>query len=85
MSKRPFLTLIRVSLGPLMLGAALAPALAADVPAAKVAAAAAASSPAKKALVQKLLTLQQAGIEALARSLVEQPVAPMVQQVSMII
>jgi hypothetical protein len=58
--------------------------LAADAPAAAIAASAVAS-PAKKALIQKVLTLQQPGIEAIARSLVEQPVAPMVQQVSMII
>jgi len=84
MSKRrfPILMSAALSAGALL---ALTPALAADAPAAKVAAAAAASSPAKKALIQKLLTLQQAGIEALARSLVEQPVGPMVQQVSMLI
>jgi hypothetical protein len=38
-----------------------------------------ASSPAKKELIQKLLTLQQPGIEGLARNLVEQPAAAMVQ------
>lgn len=66
------------------LSAVSMPALAADAPAAKTAAAAVAS-PAKKALIQKVLTLQQPGIEGIARALVEQPVAPMVQQVSMII
>lgn len=37
------------------------------------------SSPAKKELVQKVLALQQAGIEGLARNLVEQPAAAMIQ------
>jgi len=37
------------------------------------------SSPAKKELVQKVLALQQAGIEGLARNLVEQPAAAMMQ------
>ncbi len=37
------------------------------------------SSPAKKELVQKVLTLQQPGIEGLARTLVEQPAAAMIQ------
>lgn len=37
------------------------------------------SSPAKKELVQKVLTLQQPGIEGLARNLVEQPAASMIQ------
>lgn len=41
--------------------------------------AAAPSSPAKKELVAKILQLQQPGIEALARSLVEQPAAQMMQ------
>jgi hypothetical protein len=40
---------------------------------------AAPSSPAKKELVQKMMTLQQPGIEGLARNLVEQPAAAMVQ------
>ncbi|RZS47533.1 hypothetical protein [Sphaerotilus mobilis] len=75
---------LRNMLASLALGAALSPVLAADAPAAP-AAAAAVASPAKKALIQKVLTLQQPGIEAIARALVEQPVAPMVQQVSMII
>ena len=39
------------------------------------------SSPAKKELVQKFLTLQQPGIEGMARSLVERPVAQMAQEV----
>jgi uncharacterized protein len=83
----PSLTLRAVASGAALcgaLGAVSMPALAADAPAAKTAAAAVAS-PAKKALIQKVLTLQQPGIEGIARALVEQPVAPMVQQVSMII
>jgi hypothetical protein len=39
-----------------------------------------AASPAKKELVQKLLTLQQPGIEMAARSLVERPAAQMMQE-----
>jgi uncharacterized protein len=39
-----------------------------------------ASSPAKKELVQKLLALQQPGIEAAARNLVERPAAQMMQE-----
>lgn len=39
-----------------------------------------ASSPAKKELVQKVLQLQQPAIEAMARQLVEQPAAQMLQQ-----
>jgi len=37
------------------------------------------SSPAKKELIQKLMTLQQPGIEGLARNLVEQPAMAMMQ------
>jgi hypothetical protein len=37
------------------------------------------SSPAKKELVQKILTLQQPGIEGMARNLVEQPAMRMIQ------
>lgn len=40
---------------------------------------AATSSPAKKELIQKLMTLQQPGIEGLARNLVEQPAMRMLQ------
>ncbi|MFN0184378.1 MAG: hypothetical protein ACKVQR_11235 [Aquabacterium sp.] len=40
----------------------------------------AASSPAKKELVQKILQLQQPGIEQMARVMAEQTVAPLVQQ-----
>ena len=40
----------------------------------------AASSPAKKELVQKLLALQQPGIENAARSIVERPAAVMLQE-----
>jgi uncharacterized protein len=43
------------------------------------------SSPAKKALVAKILLLQQGGIENMARGLVEQPAAQMSQQVSAIL
>ena len=45
------------------------------------AAAATPPSPAKKELVQKFLTLQQPGIEGMARGLVERPVAQMAQEV----
>jgi hypothetical protein len=38
------------------------------------------ASPAKKELVQKLLTLQQPGIEAAARNLVERPAGQMMQE-----
>jgi uncharacterized protein len=38
------------------------------------------ASPAKKELVQKLLTLQQPGIEGAARNLVERPAAQMMQE-----
>jgi hypothetical protein len=38
------------------------------------------TSPAKKELVQKLLTLQQPGIEGAARSIVERPAAVMLQE-----
>ncbi len=41
--------------------------------------AAPAASPAKKELVQKLMVLQQAGVENVARGLVEQPAAAMIQ------
>ncbi|MGK2897442.1 MAG: DUF2059 domain-containing protein [Burkholderiaceae bacterium] len=37
------------------------------------------ATPAKKELVQKLMTLQQPGIEGLARNLVEQPAGAMIQ------
>lgn len=40
-----------------------------------------ASSPAKKALVAKVLQLQQPGIEAMAKQLAEQPALQMMQQV----
>jgi hypothetical protein len=39
-----------------------------------------ASSPAKKELVQKLLALQQPGIEGVARNIVERPAAQMMQE-----
>ena len=43
-------------------------------------AASAQSSPAKKALVQRILALQQADIEAVARNVVERPAAQMMQE-----
>ena len=46
---------------------------------AQTAASAIPSSPAKKELVQKLMVLQQPGIEGLARNLVEQPAMAMLQ------
>ncbi len=42
-------------------------------------------SAAKKELVQKLLVLQQAGIEGVARSLVERPAAQMLQQAGQVL
>ncbi|MEY4750382.1 MAG: hypothetical protein RIQ60_2596 [Pseudomonadota bacterium] len=50
--------------------------------AAPAAAASSPSSPAKKALVKRVLQLQQPGIEAIARGLVEQPAFGIQQQVS---
>lgn len=48
-------------------------------PAAPAPAPVAPSSPAKKELVKKLLTLQQPGVEVLARQLLQQPVQQMLQ------
>lgn len=45
------------------------------------AAASAPASPAKKALVKRVIQLQQPGIEAMARALVEQPAGAILQQV----
>jgi hypothetical protein len=45
------------------------------------AAASAPASPAKKALVKRVIELQQPGIEAMARALVEQPAGAIMQQV----
>lgn len=45
-------------------------------------AASAAASPAKKALVKRVIELQQPGIEAMARALVEQPASAIMQQVA---
>jgi hypothetical protein len=59
----------------LLTGAALAQAQTTAAPAAP-------SSPAKKELVQKFLTLQQPGIENVARGLVERPVGQIAQGVS---
>jgi hypothetical protein len=50
---------------------------------ASAASAAAPSSPAKKELVQRVVRLQQPGIDGLARQLVEQPAAQMAQQAQM--
>ena len=47
---------------------------------AQLAASAPPASPAKKELVQKLMVLQQPGIENLARTLVEQPAVQMMQE-----
>jgi hypothetical protein len=49
--------------------------------AAAPAAASAPASPAKKALVKRVIQLQQPGIEAMARALVEQPASAILQQV----
>jgi hypothetical protein len=54
----------------LLAGAAIAHAQAPSAPA---------SSPAKKELIQKLMVLQQSGVENVARGLVEQPAAAMIQ------
>ena len=43
------------------------------------------SSPAKKELVQKLLVLQQPGIEQVARGLVERPALQMMQEASLVL
>jgi hypothetical protein len=48
-------------------------------------AASAPSSPAKKELVQKLLVLQQPGIELVARGLVERPDLQMMQEASLVL
>ena len=48
-------------------------------------AASAPSSPAKKELVQKLLVLQQPGIEQVARGLVERPARQMMQEASLVL
>jgi hypothetical protein len=54
----------------------------AAAPAANAASTAASTaSPAKKALIKRIVQLQQPGIEAIAASLVEQPVAAIMQQV----
>ncbi|XHS78069.1 DUF2059 domain-containing protein [Burkholderiaceae bacterium UC74_6] len=44
------------------------------------AAPAAATSPAKKALIDKMLVMQQPGLEMLARELVQRPLVPLMQQ-----
>jgi hypothetical protein len=65
----------------LVVAAALATASAsAQVATGAASAPAAPSSPAKKALVQRILTLQQGEIEALARNVVERPAAQMMQE-----
>jgi uncharacterized protein len=66
---------------PLVLAIALAAMNAhAQAPAPAASAAKPAASPAKKALVAKVLQLQQPGIEQMARQLAEQPAAQMLQQ-----
>jgi len=52
---------------------------------AQASSASAPSSPAKKELVQKLLTLQQPSVEAMARQLVEQPAVQLMQQAGMVL
>jgi hypothetical protein len=44
-----------------------------------------AQNPSKKELVQKLLTLQQPGIEQLSRNIVERPAAQMMQEVGLVL
>jgi uncharacterized protein len=63
---------------PLILAATLLAAV--PLAGAQAPAPASASSPAKKELVQKILQLQQPGVEAMARQLVEAPVARLMQQ-----
>ncbi|MBZ8139610.1 hypothetical protein CLD22_06800 [Rubrivivax gelatinosus] len=71
----------------LVLALALAAALPAmaqkAAPASAAASATAPSSPAKKALVAKVLQIQQPAIENMARQLAEQPAVAMMQQVAM--
>lgn len=70
----------------LVVAAALATAGAsAQVATGAASAPAAPSSPAKKALVQRILTLQQGEIEALARNVVERPAAQMMQEAGLAI
>jgi hypothetical protein len=57
----------------------------AQAPAPSAPASAAASSPAKKELVQRLLTLQQGSIEAISRSVVERPVAQLMQRAAQLL
>lgn len=64
----------------LALAAAGAQAQTATPPASAAAAKPLPTSPAKKALVAKLLQLQQPGVEAMARQLAEQPALQMLQQ-----
>jgi hypothetical protein len=66
--------------GPALAQGTSAAAATAAKPAAPAAKPAAPSSPAKKALVNRLLAVQMAGIEGSARQLAEQPAAQMLQQ-----
>lgn len=66
---------------PLIIGLLLATAASASL--AQGAAAPAPASPAKKALVAKVLKLQQPGIEGMARQLAEQPAMLLLQQAGM--
>lgn len=65
----------------LLLGLSAGGALAQTAAKAAPAATPAAASPAKKALVKRVIELQQPGVEAMARALVEQPAAAILQQV----
>jgi hypothetical protein len=49
---------------------------------AQASAPAAPASPAKKALIEKLLAIQQSGVEMLAREMVQRPLGPLMQQAS---
>jgi hypothetical protein len=70
----------RLALG-LVLVASCTASLAQSAAAPAAPAASTVSSPSKKALVKRIVQLQQPGIEAIASSLVEQPVAAIMQQV----
>ena len=73
--------MLKKTLISLALGAAIAAQAQSPAAPASAAAAAAPSSPAKKELVTRLLKDQQPGIEAVARSLVEQPAMELLQDV----
>jgi hypothetical protein len=77
MTQRFVLALALAAAVPAMAQKASAPAAA---PAASAAASAAPSSPAKKALVAKILQIQQPAVENMARQLAEQPAVMLMQQ-----